>query len=102
MTPEHELTPGRLDLTFTRSMTRRALLWLSLLLLLTGWRPSPTTHRRPRPRGWIASPSWLWPRGVWFSDNDVLHLGLIAWMGYIARAVIPQVTDMTAVDGRQP
>jgi hypothetical protein len=38
--------------------------------------------------------SSLWARGVWFSENDVLHLGLIVWMLYLARLLAPRVHDM--------
>jgi len=37
----------------------------------------------------------LWARGVWFTENDVLHIGLIIWMVYIALVVGQHVKDET-------
>lgn len=35
----------------------------------------------------------LWARGVWFNANDVLHLGLVAWVAWLAIGVRPLVVD---------
>jgi hypothetical protein len=42
---------------------------------------------------------WAGGDGVWFSQNDVLHIGLIFWIIYIATVVAHRINDYAAPVG---
>lgn len=39
----------------------------------------------------------LWERGIWFSDNDVLHILMIGWVGYIRLYMEKDVVDFEKI-----
>jgi hypothetical protein len=36
----------------------------------------------------------LWQQGIWFSENDVLHVGLISWMVFIRLRLVNKIEDL--------
>lgn len=42
----------------------------------------------------LGIPQRLWARGIWFSENDVLHVFLIGWVIYLVTAVAGRVQDL--------
>lgn len=37
--------------------------------------------------------SLLWQYKIWFSSNDVLHIGMFVWLIYLSKQVLPKITD---------
>jgi hypothetical protein len=40
---------------------------------------------------------WAEGKGIWFSQNDVLHSGLIVWMIYVATVVAGRIRDLVVL-----
>ena len=45
----------------------------------------------------LAITEQLWATGIWFSDNDVLHVGMLVWLIFIYVRVKPLVVDKEAI-----
>ena len=37
---------------------------------------------------------WLWQKGIWFTENDVLHVGMICWVYYILKKLPNAIIDL--------
>ena len=42
---------------------------------------------------WLGIGPRLWRHGIWFTDNDVLHTGMIFWIFYIHTRLLDRVKD---------
>ncbi|MBK8395908.1 MAG: hypothetical protein IPL26_11810 [Leptospiraceae bacterium] len=36
----------------------------------------------------------LWEKGIWFTENDILHVGMIYWIYYIFKNLPNEVKDL--------
>ncbi len=63
--------------------------WVLLLFILTAYWLYDKLEITPK--------LWAKGKGIWFSQNDVLHIGLILWMIYIATVVAERVQDYRVV-----
>ena len=61
--------------------------WLLLLLILAAYYLYDNLD--------ITQKLWARGEGIWFSQNDVLHIGLILWVIYLATVVAKRVKDYT-------
>jgi hypothetical protein len=39
----------------------------------------------------------LWERGIWFSDNDVLHVLVAVWVIYVGTVLVKRVSDCPSI-----
>ncbi|MCP4750941.1 MAG: hypothetical protein GY866_08615 [Proteobacteria bacterium] len=63
--------------------------WIFLLLSMAAYRIYDALE--------IPRKLWAKGRGIWFSENDVLHICLILWVIYIATVVANRIEDYTAL-----
>jgi hypothetical protein len=69
-----------------RDRTSRALLrtWSGFVMVIVAYIGAPA----------IGITQKLWSEGIWFTENDILHAGMILWILYIAVALPMRVEDM--------
>lgn len=40
----------------------------------------------------------LWEKGIWFTENDVLHVGMVYWVYYIMKKLPNEVKDLQSIN----
>jgi hypothetical protein len=58
--------------------------WVSLVAVMAAYALAVAMEMGPR----------LWTLGIWFTENDVLHLGMILWILFIAVTLPNRVEDL--------